>query len=485
MSHDETIIAGTEGGPTVIRPRPGGRRAREALPAPSPQPTAPEAVVDISPTADRNPLVGCASGLLSAAAALRNTPYSPDLPSLKDRLTNQINTFERCARAHGMTDKQVLPARYFICALLDEAILGTPWGTDGGWSERGLLLSFHNEHSGGSKFFDALDRLLGDPKSNLELLELIYVCLSIGFQGRYSTEPDGQQALKQLRERLYTTVRDFRGEPEPALSPHWQGSDATRRPIFSRLPLWIIAAISALALMGLFSTLVFDLHRASDPVFANLAGLGQDQVLVIDRPGNRALAKSQAGEPFAGASSTSTIDQPSGTTTPSDPQTTTVAAGSSAGSPLSLGMLLAEDAEAGNIVLVDRPRGPTVVLRGEGFFASGRADLRPDLMTQLARIAAAIDQLPGPVLVTGHTDSVPIRTLRFPSNQVLSQARADNVLKRLAENLSSASRLTAEGRADTEPLVPSDPRDSRNRRVEITLIRSDTPPAQPQPIDQP
>jgi type VI secretion system protein ImpK len=78
--------------------------------------------------------------------------------------------------------------------------------------------------------------------------------------------------------------------------------------------------------------------------------------------------------------------------------------------------------------------------------------------------------VPGQVLITGHTDSVPIRSARFPSNWHLSQERAKSVLQLLGDTVAPA-RLSAEGRADSEPVAPNDTKENkaRNRRVEITL----------------
>jgi len=78
----------------------------------------------------------------------------------------------------------------------------------------------------------------------------------------------------------------------------------------------------------------------------------------------------------------------------------------------------------------------------------------------------------GTVLVTGYTDNVPIRTVRFPSNYELSQARADAVRRIIDERLQAKNRTRAEGRADSDPLAPNDSAEnrSRNRRVEVTLL---------------
>jgi len=451
MSHDDLFHSQDDTAPTVIRPMPGGRRHRPASPSAPPLADRGATTAPVSLGDATNPLIGCASGLLSLAAQLRRALSHPDPSALRDQLTGQIKTFEQCARARGLTDNLVLPARYVLCSLLDESILDTPWGSQSVWGERGLLVTFHNETWGGEKFFDALERLLAYPSGNLQLLELLYLCLAMGFEGRYRVRDGGRNELRQVRERLYLAIRDQQAEPEAELSPHWQGMGRQRDRLLHQLPLWVASAVVGLALLGLFAFLSFSLHRASDPVFAGLAQAGKGFSLAIERP-ERLVTEATSGP----------APQSSTTRTPAE-------------DPLTLRMLLADDIAAGRVEVIDKPLGQTVVLRGDGLFASGRSEVQSSFLPQLKRIAEAMSRLPGRVLITGHTDSVPIRTLRFPSNQVLSQARADNVMAILADAMGSAGRLSAEGRADTELRVPERPRDARNRRVEITLIRDGRP----------
>jgi len=453
MSHNDPFFTQDDDGPTVIRPLPGGRRPRPATPSAPPPVLTGAAAAELSTSDATNPLAGCASGLLGVAAQLRRTLSHPDPSALRDQLTSQVKAFEQCARSRGLVDNVVLPARYVLCSLLDESILDTPWGSQSVWGERGLLVTFHNETWGGEKFFDALDRLLSYPRGNLQLLELMYLCLAMGFEGRYRVREGGRNELQQVRERLYLAIRDQRGEPEAELSPHWRGITRQRDPLLHQLPLWVASAVVGLALLGLFAFFSFSLHRASDPVFAGLAQAGKGFSLAVDRERPERAAVATTSDPGVKSEVTSAND----------------------GAPLTLRVLLADDIAAGRVEVIDRPLGQTVVLRGDGLFASGRSEVQPGFLPQLKRIAQALSQLPGRVLVTGHTDSVPIRTLRFPSNQVLSQARADNVKAILVDAMGPAERLTAEGRADTELLVPERPADARNRRVEITLIRAGRP----------
>ncbi len=115
-----------------------------------------------------------------------------------------------------------------------------------------------------------------------------------------------------------------------------------------------------------------------------------------------------------------------------------------------------------------------VRIREQGYFASGQADLQPNFFPILDRISEVLKQTRGALIVAGHTDDVPISTARFPSNWMLSAARAANVVdyfSRIAPELED--RLQIRGHADTRPLAPNDTaeRRARNRRVEIVVAQ--------------
>lgn len=119
-----------------------------------------------------------------------------------------------------------------------------------------------------------------------------------------------------------------------------------------------------------------------------------------------------------------------------------------------------------------------VVLRlAEGvFFDLGKADLRPDARRVLDELAVLVRAVPNPVRVEGHTDNLPIRTERFPSNWELSTARATNVVRYLIEEHGlDPRRLSAAGYGEYRPVAPndSDANRARNRRVDIVLLRLD------------
>ena len=422
---------------TMLVLNPGGRRAAAAssaqaqAPAPGPQHDGGAgAVHTVLPGSGLNPLVRAANPLLDLVVPLRLSAQPQDLNALRERLAQAIRTFENDARAAGVDVESIAAARYALCTLLDETISGTPWGS-GVWGSRSLLVAFHNEASGGEKFFLVLQRLSQDPARHLDLLELMYLCLALGLEGRFRVAEGGQSQLTLLRERLLGLIRQHRGAQETALSPHWRGAEAKQASPLRTTPVWVFAAVACgvlLAAQLLASTL---LNRDSDPVFAKLSALRQAQAA-----------------PVASA-------------TPATPATSRTAT------------FLAPEVARGLVTVTETPGRTTITLRGEGMFGSGSAEVNRDMVPLLERIGDALNTLPGKVIVVGHTDNTkPGLSARYPSNYDLSKARAGSVMNALAVRAGPESRYSAEGRGDAEPVVPNDSpaARARNRRVDLVVL---------------
>ena len=322
-----------------------------------------------------------------------------------------------------------MAARYILCTLLDEAAASTPWGGGGAWGRYSLLAMFHNETWGGEKVFQLMAKLAENPAANRDLLELIYAALCLGFQGRYRVVEGGSAQLEAVRERLAQILKKERGDFAQPLAEHWRGQAVKRRPLLSWLPLWVSGAVAAMLLLGVYWLLAFGLNGVSDPVYGQIQSL-------------RLL-----------------------------PPTTVVAA--PAPKPR-LAQFLISDIKAGTVAVRDEIDRSVITIRGDGLFEAGSATLSADREVLMGRIADALAKVPGRVLVTGHTDNQPIRTVRFPSNWHLSEERAKAVRTILAARGVGAERIGAEGRAEGEPIVANDTPANRalNRRVEITLMAS-------------
>ncbi|MFN3830097.1 MAG: OmpA family protein [Tepidimonas ignava] len=130
------------------------------------------------------------------------------------------------------------------------------------------------------------------------------------------------------------------------------------------------------------------------------------------------------------------------------------------------------------VQLLRREDGLIFRIPSEVLFSAGEAELTPAGRAVIDRLLPTINRLPDyTIVVEGHTDNVPIQTVRFPSNWELSAARAGSVVRHLEARGINPTRLRATGYADTRPIAPNDTPANRalNRRVEITL----EPPLRP------
>jgi chemotaxis protein MotB len=142
-----------------------------------------------------------------------------------------------------------------------------------------------------------------------------------------------------------------------------------------------------------------------------------------------------------------------------------------------LSVELADAIGSGRLEIVDDPRGLVLSLPVEATFAIGSADVQPDALALIGRLAATVGPLGNALRIEGHTDDVPIRTTRYGSNWELSTARASAVVAFLIGKAAiEPARLSAAGYGEFHPRVPNDSAASRarNRRVDIVVLNSVT-----------
>ena len=104
-------------------------------------------------------------------------------------------------------------------------------------------------------------------------------------------------------------------------------------------------------------------------------------------------------------------------------------------------------------------------------FALGTTALVPEASNLIGMVAEAVKDTANPIMIRGHTDSVPYGDPRAMNNWMLSSGRAEATRRRLAAGGVVERRFERiEGVADRQPMIAADPADPRNRRVAITLL---------------
>jgi type VI secretion system protein ImpK len=377
------------------------------------------------------PLVQAAVPLLALAGRLRGQIANADIDSLRRQAMQEIRTFEERARRADVAAEDILAARYALCTVLDEAVLNTPWGAQSDWSTQSLLVTFHRETAGGEKFFQILERVSGEPQRYRALLELLYVCLALGFEGKYRLDERGAARLADVREALHARIESVRESVEPELSPRWKGVEDRRNAVLRFVPLWVVAAACAVLLVGAYIYFDARLSSMAEPASAALAGVGLES---FDAP------PAQAAAPTSG-----------------------------------LRELLAAQISSGRVSVEESGDRTLITLTVPDLFASGSTTVNAAYDDLLRDVAGALEKVPGRILVVGHTDDQPLRSFRFKDNYELSRARALQVADLLRTVVKDGSRIEAAGKGSLEPRYkPANLPENRarNRRVEIIHRRA-------------
>ncbi len=120
-----------------------------------------------------------------------------------------------------------------------------------------------------------------------------------------------------------------------------------------------------------------------------------------------------------------------------------------------------------------KKQGNNIVIRGKGdiFFPSGSATLTPRIKRFLSSIAPVLKTSRNEIEVIGHTDDIPIKSPKYPSNWELSSARACSVIRYFTDvEHMSPYRFKASGYAEFKPFYPPIPANkAKNRRIEIVI----------------
>lgn len=171
------------------------------------------------PKSGINPLADAAAYLFSIIGKLRQIKSWRHLNRLHKELVAEINTFQDTAKSQGYSSEYILVSRYALCATLDDIITNTTWGSQGQWNEYSLLTAFNQESAQQDRFFIILEQIIKDPGLYIDLMEFMYLCLSLGFKGNYRLAEFSSNQLEQICNILYKRIRAHQGDFSKTLSP--------------------------------------------------------------------------------------------------------------------------------------------------------------------------------------------------------------------------------------------------------------------------
>ena len=175
---------------------------------------------------------------------LKNRKAPTDTEQFTSQIQKFLADFERRAQRRNFSAEDIFDAKYAFCAMVDETILASRLSIRETWQRRPLQLSLFGDQLAGEHFFDKLETARNGGARRLPSLEVFHMCLLLGFQGRYLLE--GPEKLTYLTSQLGEQIAHIKGR-KSAFAPHWKIPDSVAHTLRQDLPVWVLAAVFALA----------------------------------------------------------------------------------------------------------------------------------------------------------------------------------------------------------------------------------------------
>lgn len=194
-----------------------------------------------------------------------NTPAQAE--AFFQEVRRYLDEFERGARKNaGTSAEEIYAAKYAFCATVDEFILSNPQTSiHAEWERRPLQLTLFGEQLAGENFFKLLEEQRAQGAPRLQAMEVFYMCLLLGFKGKYLLE--GPEKLAYLTGRLGDEIAAIKGQ-RATFAPRWQLPDLISHTLKREAPQWVVAAVFALIGLATFAGLSQHLGTTSRDTLA-------------------------------------------------------------------------------------------------------------------------------------------------------------------------------------------------------------------------
>jgi type VI secretion system protein ImpK len=204
-------------------------------------------------------LVGVASPVVELVLKLQagQMALSNELRPTVGRMLQEI---EQRGATLRYSERQVKAVKFALAAFVDETVMTTNSSLREEWEKFPLQLEYFGEHLAGVKYFERLDELLKQVEADADVVEVYYVCLLLGFKGKYKVYMEDQ--LQGVIENTATQLRRVGRLQETELSPHWRVADQPEPARDLGLPLWakIGAGVAVMFAVLIYLVLALLLH---------------------------------------------------------------------------------------------------------------------------------------------------------------------------------------------------------------------------------
>ncbi|AEF55518.1 type IVB secretion system protein IcmH/DotU [Marinomonas posidonica] len=217
-----------------------------------------------------NPFIDSATNFFALSLRVKTLSDCPNIDEIYKQTIEEINITEIELTEKGYDHTVLMAYRYILCVFLDEAVMGTNWGGDSIWAQYSMLSRFHNETWGGEKVFEIMTRLEKDPTRYKELLEFLYQCLILGFQGKFKVMKNGKEEREKIINKLHSLLENI-NDKNVSLSSPTQAVVNKRYKLRRQIPVWLIFMVFSIGWVAIYLFYYFLLNTKSQDVLDQLS----------------------------------------------------------------------------------------------------------------------------------------------------------------------------------------------------------------------
>jgi len=199
-----------------------------------------------------NPIIDCASPMIALILRISGLGHFDDIEDLYKRCKHEIEAVELELHKLGYDRTTILTFRYCLCSIVDEVVMVSPWGMNSKWSEYSLLAIYHQETWGGEKFFVIVERLMMEPQRYLDIIEFLYLCMVLGYEGKYRPQHNGRLNLEAFMKEVHDVIRKERGYPEALSTFHNENITPKDHLVTWQTPVTTVAIMAAIVAMVIY-----------------------------------------------------------------------------------------------------------------------------------------------------------------------------------------------------------------------------------------
>jgi len=164
-----------------------------------------------------------------------------DYNTLYQGILTLFEELDKQAKELKFDPADIADSKYALAAFVDETVLRSQWTGKEQWADNPLQLHLFETYLAGEGFFEKLENLRARGESAVEVLEIYYLCLALGFEGKFGIE--GTERLSALAKLIHDDLSRFR-PTAPEVSPHWKPVDGPVQKK-NKLPRWLIYSCMA------------------------------------------------------------------------------------------------------------------------------------------------------------------------------------------------------------------------------------------------